>query len=1101
MQSFSKYASNKFTYINSINTPSVPINESEYLSRDGKAIDSVFRKMSIYNSHYGNSNIFESSSKDSFDIYFTYNEQIAIRDTFCMILENYMYEMLRDEGLIDEGLADALKSSYNIAKEKLTNISKEVSDKFKLVKEFINDIKNKAIKSVKELVDKVVDMMLALGCNVMRLCQKLKIDGEQAQAFLKEKVSDAFKDKAITKSNIYESLGKNYDMLNEEQINEFIGFGKKKESNEKTSKSNEYADAANAVADKDKGKLTAKGIFKAIGSILLQMLAYAVVAVLIPAIVTLIAGPVAGFFAEAIAKIIWSGVSMWKLIKNERKLRKTDEWKKKKKVGKAIHTVVFAISIICSVGAAISGVADLAKGINALINGNLAGILPSEVVQNVTKILNDFWKKLTGGDAPGYDKLLEAQNAVENGITKTVEEIPEETASTDGIKNVEDTLKGTDYNGSSTKMLKDAVSNKGLVSTPGETVIVVDGSAASGPVKRLIQQISDATGIPADEITSKVVNNAGVQAASNGAGGSVTLLSIPMDATSVNVGKLAGCTYEYGRRITSFLADGGVDVSAGNGATMMALVSKLSSPVVKTIVEPIAKIASKFVPFAGLMKIPSVSNVEPNNAFRLRVGSGRTGGYVYDITETKDITYKELQKILEKKNSSVYSKMTAIIKTNYDACKKRIDELKENLDTKEDKEQYNLIINKYNEIDKYVNGDDGKILIFYGILKTKPKTSKSRDAADTSKNTVSEAQTENQSENKEPVPVVFVNPMLMCAGDIASGRSKGPRKNLYYLKGINSRLEFLPVKGGMSAEDIYKMLGNIMKESVKANWNVVWDMPCDKEKDKYVINKQSHYTDDEKRADFGNFTNTELTNIMNDPDSIIKYIGGEHADDSLTGIKHDYIEHTNSEKQKEHRKKVVEEIKDILKDENSESHKYMKDNRDLRKVFVDKEGHIIDENFDKLVNLLLRVEQSYGTTKKAKKSLFDKVKSLFGGKDEDDDIFNKVDNKKLTKLALLLNSERNERKKLKAKENKAKSSSDSKTTDSKSGNDDKKAESYEYDEENSNMIDEDYIDYDNFGIVEANLMMIEREFDAYINEGILEGEDISEDLLIDAEEF
>ena len=166
---------------------------------------------------------------------------------------------------------------------------------------------------------------------------------------------------------------------------------------------------------------------------------------------------------------------------------------------------------------------------------------------------------------------------------------------------------------------------------------------------------------------------------------------------------------------------------------------------------------------------------------------------------------------------------------------------------------------------------------------------------------------------------MFFNPLMLVGGDLArQTKSKGPRASLYYAKGIFSRLEFLPIDGGMSLEQIIEMFGKMINESIKASMKMTADAPCTNDSfgersGHWEVNKLSLHKGEE-RDDFGGFTNEEITDILNNPKTVTKYLGGQYASDKLLKVKggRKYSEQTKSEELKKLTDKY--DICDIGKD-------------------------------------------------------------------------------------------------------------------------------------------------------------------------------------------
>lgn len=210
----------------------------------------------------------------------------------------------------------------------------------------------------------------------------------------------------------------------------------------------------------------------------------------------------------------------------------------------------------------------------------------------------------------------------------------------------------------------------------------------------------------------------------------------------------------------------------------------------------------------------------------------------------------------------------------------------------------------------------------------------------------------------EQYPLMFFNPLILCGGDLAPReRTKGPRAHIYMAKGLLSRIELLPIDNGMSAKEIFEMFGNMLKEGLKACYDVTFDVPCYKDGRKFVENTDSEYKDKE-RMDFGGLTNKQITDFMNDDNLAYKYLGGEFATDTISGGKHKYIEQDDTEEKKAHNKEVIEDFKKLIAT-NENILKFIKSTKTLSKVLFDKKGNLKEDRFAELLRSFMRVENTY----------------------------------------------------------------------------------------------------------------------------------------------
>ena len=214
MKSLNKYSTEKFSYINSINSSinQKPIYSFESLiSENGSELDSIFYKMNLHNKRIANPYINESEQ----DVLFSLEEQFTIRNMFLTICEEYEKTLCIefcnennieiDLDLINESAKDFLNKVGQAIKqgsEKVVDGFKALGEKIQAVKKFVSDVMNKAIKTAKELVNKFIEMMMSLGIAFGELIKKLSDgnDEEYQQEFL-GMVETALKDENKAKDN------------------------------------------------------------------------------------------------------------------------------------------------------------------------------------------------------------------------------------------------------------------------------------------------------------------------------------------------------------------------------------------------------------------------------------------------------------------------------------------------------------------------------------------------------------------------------------------------------------------------------------------------------------------------------------------------------------------------------------------------------------------------------------------------------------------------------------------------------------------------------------------------------------------------------------
>ena len=160
--------------------------------------------------------------------------------------------------------------------------------------------------------------------------------------------------------------------------------------------------------------------------------------------------------------------------------------------------------------------------------------------------------------------------------------------------------------------------------------------------------------------------------------------------------------------------------------------------------------------------------------------------------------------------------------------------------------------------------------------------------------------------------------------------------------------------------------------------------------------------------DFGGFTNEQITKFMNNPENVSDFFGGQHATDKLTGGKHQYIEQTDTKEREERNKKVKKEFNDLLSN-NEKLRNYIKSKcPSIWDVLYDKNGNLDEDEFEKLVPSLMRIENTY-LKGEDKHGLLKKITNLFKKEKE-------VDPSEVKRLTLYIASLRKKLKKQKVDE-------------------------------------------------------------------------------------
>ena len=1010
MKSFKEYKKEKQSFVTSLQGYiENPICESveELMIQHGADMDNVFHKMSLYNYRQRHGSFIHENYSD---VSLSIEEQFAVRDFFILTANKYLeslYVEFCNENEIPlnedlEAIKGGVKSLVQKGKDALQNISDKAKEsfdklleKFKAVKEFIDMVKRGAINTAKKLVEMFNNMMLSIGGNLMSLIKKLGGDEKECYAILEKNVENALKDEKSQKENIYESFGN--ALANNDDLVVLEGIFNRKKKEDK--KGNEYDDAANA---KPKSKLGMIG--DALWKMLLQMAAYYGVTIILPAIVGLALGPFAAAIVAVVAKVVWASTTLWKQVKSMMQTVKSAEYKAAPKWLKALRWALFIGSIAGSVYTVVTGIKDAYKIIEAIANNAISQVLPDEAVQKCMKTLNEFWKKISGENAPGFDKLLEAENQTWSELSELGEKSKEgqenfEKNNNNGEFNKSETNNfqhNEDIAGSEFRKATEEIANSDAIKgssamhkaieqatgqTDGVTASFIDG-ATLGKIGRteyindIVKQMNQ-NGFnlsPQDIDISQLTNNA-LRAATDGQAGTVFQLVIKGDATQQMQDAL--------RTAVNIVAQ-----DNGMKAGFFHMFSKVVDSAAMTVTHALPLIQGTIAPFAGLFP----GKYFKEGGFRVRLSSKASKGKLYRVASQDDILeipYTEFKEKYGDKNPSGVKDIETIIRKNRDELNKLKEELdKKSPRTKEDKKLSKAIDKKLKTI---VEGAETyKVLVVLGTLETKSKSKSKTEGK------------EAKEESNEKIALFTYNPMIMGFIDLAAGSSKGLRKHPYYVKGMFASLEFLPVDGGMTPDNIVKYFTELAKESIKANFNMVSDLPCIKQDKKWVENKESIYKD-KPRKDFGMFTNKEITEIVNNSNKITDYLGGENHESSknITNERK-----RNQEEAKHHEENVKRKIKAIendkkLKDFIENEAKTLKGEGKL----INPDGTVNKDELERVYKPIERIEHNYLTGKK-KKGLLTRLKEFFFKKSKDEKDQNKpeYDPKEFLKFAYLLAS-------------------------------------------------------------------------------------------------
>ena len=288
----------------------------------------------------------------------------------------------------------------------------------------------------------------------------------------------------------------------------------------------------------------------------------------------------------------------------------------------------------------------------------------------------------------------------------------------------------------------------------------------------------------------------------------------------------------------------------------------------------------------------------------------------------------------------------------------KFDENKVDTDAKEKVEQTednNLSNNSKEEAEKELKND-------------KVPIPDEEDKKDEPKDDDNKEDTKEEPKDTDEVEILEFIPFFN-GYDIAKANDKGPRKDSYSLKGCFIDLEFIVIKKGTSLDKLETMLGDMLYNFMVNNYNLIADKPCIKEKDadKFKVNENSLYKPDDERPELGNFTNNEITDILNNKKNAYKYLSTASSKIKIAKTK-------KEEEQIEELKKKNETLKDDP------------DFKEQQPDLFDKDGKIIEDKWNDFNTSLSNWQ--LGNHKKKKSNgffskLWDNIKSLFGFKTKD----------------------------------------------------------------------------------------------------------------------
>ena len=686
---FSEYIKYNTTSITN-NTRYTKIDERKLMLEHASDLNSVIYKYSLYANNISNHIVNESR----YDETFTLSEQAAANGLLRFVCEEYieslnneltLYEHIYND-TINEGLGDYFKK----AKEVIVKAAKKGKDwvkdqieaiqiQIQEIKEFLVQLANDVIKSVKDMTAKMMSLLEKFDCTIKGLFEKIKIfdinELEKTWTDESKKVADQIKanPNEIEKFNVYDDSENKKDIITEDEEKE--------------------GEAVNQTG-KDKG-----GWKQALWQAFKQLAIWAVVCVAIPGVViAAFPGTFIALLVPLVCKLAWNGYKIVKLWKQFQKVK--EEWSSYGKLQKWITVISMAASIvalICNFKSLAESTGPVLKGLyksgfDLLSKANL-GIQPDALQRGFAAVINmlkdgkfsmdDFQKS--------YDAISSSFNQhLTEKITKTVTAVVKKGQS--GSEFIKNNFEDKQFKSPQEfwNKVKPSFMNPKEVTDDGMYDVVADGYLQGGAG-------GNAWSDKAIAIAKKLGEEKSLTPVR---GFNDVLHSIFSGQGSVTGFKMSG-------KLLKELSDAGC---LGHD-NIFGIVGSVANTVSQTTVfQDIVQAATSM-----LMTIPSVELAPENNGgFRVRLGEKGSKNYVYEVgkddvrtVEKKDHTkeYEDIKKIIVDNNVEYMKQLLESSKKDKDVDEKEITEklkeFKENFEKNIDNDKCILIYGK--KVDEETN--------------------------------------------------------------------------------------------------------------------------------------------------------------------------------------------------------------------------------------------------------------------------------------------------------------------------------------------------------------------------------------------------------------
>ena len=686
---FSEYIKYNTTSITN-NTRYTKIDERKLMLEHASDLNSVIYKYSLYANNISNHIVNESR----YDETFTLSEQAAANGLLRFVCEEYieslnneltLYEHIYND-TINEGLGDYFKK----AKEVIVKAAKKGKDwvkdqieaiqiQIQEIKEFLVQLANDVIKSVKDMTAKMMSLLEKFDCTIKGLFEKIKIFDidklEKSWTDESKKVADQIKanPNEIEQFNVYDDSKNKKDIITEDEEKE--------------------GEAVNQTG-KDKG-----GWKQALWQAFKQLAIWAVVCVAIPGVViAAFPGTFIALLVPLVCKLAWNGYKIVKLWKQFQKVK--EEWSSYGKLQKWITVISMAASIvalICNFKSLAESTGPVLKGLyksgfDLLSKANL-GIQPDALQRGFAAVINMLKEgKFSMDDfKASYDAISDSFNQhITEKITKTVTAVVKKGQS--GTEFIKNNFENKQFKSPQEfwNKVKPSFMNPKEVTDDGMYDVVADGYLKGGAG-------GNAWSDKAIAIAKKLGEEKSLTPVR---GFNDVLHSIFSGQGSVTGFKMSG-------KLLKELSDAGC---LGHD-NIFGIVGSVANTVSQTTVfQDVVQAATSM-----LMTIPSVELAPENNGgFRVRLGEKGSKNYVYEVgkddvrtVEKKDHTkeYEDIKKIIVDNNVEYMKQLLESSKKDKDADEKEITEklkeFKENFEKNIDNDKCILIYGK--KVDEETN--------------------------------------------------------------------------------------------------------------------------------------------------------------------------------------------------------------------------------------------------------------------------------------------------------------------------------------------------------------------------------------------------------------